>query len=111
MPLKVPTHRPNGTEMGGRRAAQRQYDQTRRDRIAKAFYHTQAWLRLRLVKLAETPYCEDCHARGELTQASHVHHIIEIKDDWSLRLDLDNLRSLCHSCHSRMHAKQVHAWR
>jgi 5-methylcytosine-specific restriction endonuclease McrA len=99
MPLKVPTH-------GARplRERRREYDQAARDRAAKAFYHTRAWLNLRRIKLADTPYCEDCHGRGELVPASHVHHVVEISDDWSLRLDLDNLRSLCASCHSRVHA-------
>ena len=101
MLLKVPTH--GARPMGDRR---REYDRTRRDRIAKAFYHTQAWLKLRLIKLADVPYCESCHARGELTPASHVHHVVEIKDDWSRRLDMDNLRSLCHSCHSQAHMRR-----
>ncbi|ELR66050.1 hypothetical protein C942_00492 [Photobacterium marinum] len=27
-------------------------------------------------------------------------HVIEINDDYSKRLDWDNLKSLCYSCHS-----------
>ena len=101
MPAKVPTH--GARPLADRR---REYDRTARDAASKAFYHTRAWLKLRLIKLAETPYCEDCHERGELVAASHVHHVVEIKDDWSRRLDIDNLRSLCHRCHSQTHMRQ-----
>lgn len=83
---------------------QRQYDHTRRDRQSKAFYHTAAWLKLRLIKLRETPHCEECWKRDDLVPATHVHHIREISDHPELRLDIDNLQSLCHGCHSRLHA-------
>jgi 5-methylcytosine-specific restriction protein A len=86
-----------------RRQRHRDYDRYRRDPIARAFYHTAAWQRLRAMKLAETPYCEDCMQRDCLVQADHVHHVVELRDDWDLRLDVTNLRSLCHPCHSRHH--------
>ena len=32
--------------------------------------------------------------------ADVVDHVIELTDDWSKRLDPDNLQSLCHVCHN-----------
>ncbi|TWK49239.1 hypothetical protein CHCC20347_1522 [Bacillus paralicheniformis] len=32
-----------------------------------------------------------------------VHHIVEVKQDWSKRLDLSNLESLCNACHNKVH--------
>lgn len=100
MPSKIPTHRPSTVFTTGRH---RHYDRTRRDAEAKRFYHSIAWLKLRLIQLADTPYCELCYQRDELVEATHVHHKVEIVEDPDLRLDPDNLQSLCHSCHSRLH--------
>ncbi|MFS1513957.1 HNH endonuclease [Chengkuizengella sp. SCS-71B] len=36
-----------------------------------------------------------------------VDHITPIKEDWSLRLDLCNLQSLCHCCHNKKTAEEV----
>ncbi|WP_377897049.1 HNH endonuclease [Gottfriedia sp. OAE603] len=30
-----------------------------------------------------------------------VHHIVEIKADWSKRLEKKNLKAMCHGCHNR----------
>jgi len=59
-----------------------------------------AWLKLRQHKLAEQPLCETCLAAGHTVEATEVHHVIPFrgKND-PLRLDYDNLRSLCTFCH------------
>lgn len=44
--------------------------------------------------------CVMCRARGVVTRATMVHHIVPVKKDWDKRLDLDNLMSLCESCHN-----------
>ncbi len=36
-----------------------------------------------------------------------VHHIEELKEDWSRRFDKDNLISLCESCHQKIHKKYL----
>jgi 5-methylcytosine-specific restriction protein A len=100
MPKAVPTYKPPRQAQASRH---REYDRTRRDAERKAFYHTQAWLKLRALKLSEIPYCEACYKSNRLVQATHVHHLVEVKDDWDLRLDMGNLQSLCHPCHSRLH--------
>lgn len=59
------------------------------------------WHRTRAVKLAATPLCEDCHDRDELCGATEVDHIDGLGPHGPRGHDLDNLRSLCKSCHSK----------
>jgi 5-methylcytosine-specific restriction enzyme A len=61
-----------------------------------------AWQRLRRWHLSQHPLCADCETAGELVEATDVDHIepFDGRDD-PRRLDPSNLRSLCHSCHSR----------
>lgn len=70
----------------------------KRPSAAKRGYDA-AWRRLRLVKLAMNPLCEECQVHDRVVAASEVDHIRPLADGG---LDeLDNLRSLCKSCHSR----------
>lgn len=101
MPSAVPSHR-GGVHGGASR--HRTYDEVSRDQESKKLYDSSAWRRARSVKLAEDPLCEACNSRGALEAASHVHHIIEVRQDRSLSLEQGNLQSLCRSCHSRLHA-------
>jgi 5-methylcytosine-specific restriction protein A len=102
MPTKVPTH---GPAPAPRKAWHPRYDRTRRDPQAKSFYNRRAWRdHLRAIKLRDQPQCELCWAKGDLVRATHVHHIVEIKQDMDLSMALENLQSLCSSHHSRLHA-------
>jgi 5-methylcytosine-specific restriction protein A len=101
MPSRVPTFNPHPSV---RPESRKLYDRTRRDREAKAFYHTTRWLRTRRIKLAMVPYCERCMQDDRLTPATVVHHLQELADHPELAVDLDNLQSLCASCHSKWHA-------
>ncbi|WGH50174.1 HNH endonuclease [Enterococcus phage Phi_Eg_SY1] len=68
------------------------------------FYHTPEWRATRKVKLLETPYCEVCMRKGITTKADMVHHIIELRDPnggWEKRLEMNNLESICYSCHNK----------
>jgi 5-methylcytosine-specific restriction endonuclease McrA len=80
------------------------YDRYKRDRDAKRFYNSRAWLMLRLLKLQLDPLCEPCKASGTYVPASIVHHKHERRHNPELSLALDNLESMCESCHSRLHA-------
>jgi 5-methylcytosine-specific restriction enzyme A len=97
MPERVPTHRPHAA------SRHRDYDRFVRDREATAFYHSAAWRKARLAKLSSSPLCELCEAQGRVVLAELVHHKREVRDDVQARLDLDNMQSLCWSCHSRLH--------
>ena len=59
------------------------------------FYRSTAWKRKRQEVLdRDYGLCQRCGMDAEL-----VDHIIPSKDDWSDRLNADNLQSLCRPCH------------
>jgi len=68
------------------------------------FYNSSAWKKLRNAYIAAYPLCERCLKDGIIKQADVVHHIIEIRSDWSKRLDWDNLEAVCHEHHNKEHA-------
>lgn len=63
-------------------------------------YSTAAWQRLRQRKIAEFPLCEPCRRRGKLEIASCVDHVIAISAGGHPFPGLDELMSMCQSCHS-----------
>lgn len=74
------------------------------------FYHTARWKRVRAMCLQrDQGMCQDCMRKfrdGKMehpNRATMVHHIIEYRDRPDLALSLDNLVSLCDSCHDRRH--------
>ena len=69
------------------------------------------WRKVRLSKLAISPYCEcnkcpiaQCENRGDLRIADTVHHIIPISKHPELRLSINNLMSVNTECHARIEA-------
>lgn len=62
------------------------------------------WKKVRESFLIENPYCSECQKQGRLIRADEVHHIIAIIDGGDN--NEDNLLSLCHSCHSKITAKE-----
>lgn len=58
------------------------------------------WERVRRMKLQQSPICERCAEEGRTTLAYDVHHIVPIRLAPELRLDLDNLKSVCRMCHA-----------
>ena len=65
----------------------------------KAFYGSAAWRNLRNAKLKKDPLCQVCLPKGYLNEGKDIDHIVEVKDDYSRRLDITNLQTLCRSCH------------
>ena len=59
------------------------------------------WRKLRDWFIRAHPYCEECLRQGRMTLATDVDHITPHKGDATLLLDVNNLQSLCHECHSR----------
>ena len=67
---------------------------------AQAFYHSSVWKATRKRALIRDGYtCRVCGAR-----ATEVDHIKELTpsniEDKSISLNMDNLQSLCHDCHT-----------
>src|SRR5690554_677305 len=66
----------------------------------KQFYNSKPWKSTRpFVYERERGCCQRCGSFVFGRQA-HVHHVIEIKKDPTLRLDPNNLKLLCPKCHS-----------
>ena len=72
----------------------------------QSLYNSNVWKKVRRNKIVNSPLCELCAIQNVLVEATIVHHIVPVKDDWSKRLDMDNLQSLCHTCHENIHAQQ-----
>lgn len=88
------------THAANKQADHRYYKQHRQDKQQQSFYSTTNWIKLRNYKRMTQPLCEHCLLNNRATPMDIVDHIIEIKDDWSLRLSLSNLQSLCQRCHN-----------
>jgi 5-methylcytosine-specific restriction protein A len=72
------------------------YDQTRSDKAHTAVYNKSAWKTARKAALQrDLGWCVICKEKP----AELVDHIIEIKDG-GCAYCLDNLQSLCNSCHN-----------
>lgn len=60
-----------------------------------------AWKRIRDSYVKTHPFCEQCFENGILVPVEEVHHIVPIaKGGTHAR---DNLKSLCRSCHNKIH--------
>lgn len=76
------------------------YDKYRRDKQAKAFYNSKEWQLLReQALLRDLGLCQHCLPKDKIQLAEEVDHILPIKFYWEHRLTLDNLQSLCNTCH------------
>lgn len=73
----------------------RTHEQQRRPAWITAFYSSTAWKKLRAMKRARDPLCEDCRDAGVGTPVAEVDHVVPITVDRSLALVIENLRSLC----------------
>lgn len=73
-------------------------------------YASALWRRLRRSYLMNHPLCEECEGKGIIKAATDVHHIHEISnavtrlEAYDIAYDSNNLQSLCHECHQRIHA-------
>ena len=83
-----------------KKESNRIYNQYQRDELSRTFYRTPRWVETRKRKLQISPFCEECRKNGTITTGKLVDHIIPIKQGGA-PYDLDNLQTLCWSCHSR----------
>jgi len=66
------------------------------------------WRKLRHAFLQKYPLCDICKKNDLIVAANVVHHIVDVVNDPSRRLDWDNLQSLCKQCHDKITAKSTH---
>lgn len=72
------------------------------------FYKTKEWRKKRLEMLKRDNFeCQKCKEKSMQTQAQAVHHIVHLRDDWSLALEDSNLISLCNACHNEEHPEKL----
>ncbi|WP_078392089.1 HNH endonuclease [Shouchella patagoniensis] len=88
-----------------------QYDKTKRyteeNKSYNAFYKSPQWIGMReAVKRRDKGLCVKCQMQKRLVPMAIVDHIRPLKDDWSLRLNPENLQSLCHACHNIKTARE-----
>lgn len=70
------------------------------------FHNTRDWKRKRVVILKRDGYqCRECKRYGKVTEANTVHHVLPIEERYDLRLNNNNLISLCEGCHESLHDK------
>ena len=81
------------------RDRRREYDRKR----TGSRYADRRWRKVRQMQLNNDPLCEDCLLYGKTVTATDVHHVIPKRDGGSDAFE--NLRSLCHSCHSKITAR------
>ena len=70
------------------------------------FYNSSEWKTLRNYKFGQADgLCENCKKNGIVRAAREIHHVIPIDEDWSKRLDYENLIALCPDCHNEQHKR------
>ena len=72
--------------------------------VRQRFYKSSPWQILRDFILKRKPLCEKCIENGMIRPATIVHHILDVKDEPSRRLDPSNLQPLCKSCNDSITA-------
>lgn len=83
----------------------KEYD-AKRDKKYVQFYNSKEWkderIGARSLALArDNGLCVMCLSNKLARVAEVVDHIIPVKISWELRLNVNNLQSLCNKCHAR----------
>lgn len=88
------------------REAYKRYKSKRTDSKEQKFYLSKEWIFTReTVKQRDRGLCMLCDSNNKLSFVDNVHHIEELKDNWSKRTSMDNLICLCDRCHYYVHKK------
>ena len=79
-----------------------EYNRTRRDKNAAAFYMSTPWKRKRIEVMNDFDNIDPIafYIFNEILPAQEVHHVEELEAAWSKRLNSDNLIPLHHNTHT-----------
>ena len=70
----------------------------------EAFYNSPRWRRKQKAILRRDHYqCQLCKRYGRISEATIVHHKLELAEYPELAMDDDNLVSVCRKCHNKLH--------
>lgn len=82
----------------------KEYKKYRTDVKEQQFYNSKEWKIVReRIRNRDNGYCLVCQSEKSLRFMDTVHHIEELKENWSTRFDEENLISVCESCHQHIH--------
>lgn len=81
------------------------YNRHRRNTDTAAFYVSKEWQQVRGLVLSMYDYIDvyAYYVLHEIRRADTVHHITELTEDWTQRLDLNNLIPLASGTHNTIH--------
>lgn len=82
---------------------QRAYNRSRESTAKQGYDHNWVKVRNRYIRLY--PLCEICEQENRTTPATIVHHLVALRDNGD-RLSFDNLQSVCHQCHEKIHGEK-----
>jgi|SRR5690606_29362443 len=85
------------------RQRQRRYDEERGTAARRGYGYR--WQKARERWLKRNPLCEACKAKGRVTEATVVDHIVPHRGDMKKFWDTGNWQSLCAPCHSTKTAR------
>lgn len=105
MPQQPPRFASGGRTREQRQAAAKRQVDARRGNTTQRGYGAD-WQCLRAEQLRREPLCRFCAEAGRFTCGQVVDHIVPIAEAPHLRLDPDNLRTLCKRCHDRRTATE-----
>lgn len=76
-------------------------------KVRKSFYNSKSWQEVRAYVLQRDNYeCTWCREEGRVTTDDlEIDHIEELQDRPDLKLEPDNLRTLCMACHNKRHQR------
>tara|TARA_R100000655_G_scaffold91646_1_gene132471 strand:- start:61 stop:393 length:333 start_codon:yes stop_codon:yes gene_type:complete len=70
-----------------------------------SFYNSKRWRALRNYFIQKNPICKICQSKGIIKSAQCVDHIKPITIGGS-QVDINNLQSLCNSCHAKKSSRE-----
>ncbi|HYF48874.1 MAG TPA: HNH endonuclease signature motif containing protein [Planctomycetota bacterium] len=73
--------------------------------IAREIRNGRRWKAVSKLKRSMNPVCEPCASQGRTTAATEVHHRIPIEQAPELAYTLENLVSVCSTCHGAIEPK------
>lgn len=108
MAMLPPTHGQlvRGPKPPRDRAADRRYDEGRRDDLARRIRSSARWQKMRALQIAREPLCRECARRGVVRAATQVDHIEPLRLRPELAFVRSNLQSLCDPCTGRKNAEE-----